>query len=55
VIERTEPDRHLFLAIPELAYVELFEDPIGQLMIEEEQLRVIVFDPQKEEIKKWIP
>jgi len=55
VMRKTEPDRQLFLAVPELAFVELFEEPVGQLLIEEEQLRIIVFDPQKSEIKKWVP
>ncbi len=55
VIEKTEPDRQLFLAVPQLAFVELFDEPVGRLLIEEEKLLVIVFDPQREEIKQWIP
>jgi hypothetical protein len=55
VMEKTEPDRQLYLAVPELAYVELFEEPVGRLLIEQEKLLLIVFDPRKEEIKLWLP
>ena len=55
VMRKTEPDRQLYLAVPQIAFVELFEEPIGRLLIEEEKLLVIVFDPKQKEIKKWIP
>lgn len=55
VIAKTEPDRQLYLAVPQLAFVELFEEPVGRLLIEVEKLFLIVFDPQREEIKQWIP
>ncbi|MEG4344734.1 hypothetical protein QUB70_15760 [Microcoleus sp. A003_D6] len=32
----------------------IFEEPIGQLMIEDEKLKLIVFDPNQEAIVKWI-
>ena len=55
VLNVNEPDRMLYLAVPEIAYVELFEEPVGRLMIETEKLFVIVFNPQKAEITRWIP
>ena len=42
-------------ALPLLAFVELFDEPVGRLLIEDEKLLLIVFDPQQEEIKQWIP
>jgi len=55
VMAKTDPDRQLFLAVPQLAFVELFDEPVGRLLIEEEELLLIVFDPQREEITQWIP
>jgi XisH protein len=55
VMTTTYPDRELYLAVPEVAFLELFNEPVGRLLIETERLRVIVFDPKKKEIKKWIP
>jgi hypothetical protein len=55
VLEKTEPDRELYLAIPEEILADLFEEPIGKLMLENQRLRLMVFDPFKEVILKWIP
>lgn len=54
VLENLEPDRELFLAVRQSIYIELFEQPIGKLLIESERVRLIVFDPVSEEILRWI-
>ncbi len=54
VLNQTEPDRDLYLAIRKAVFRELFEEPIGQLLIETEKLKLIVFDPHSEVIVKWI-
>lgn len=54
IIEKLEPDRKLFLAIRDSVYLELFEEPIGQLLIERESLRILVFNAKREEIVQWI-
>jgi hypothetical protein len=55
VLSRAEPERVLFLAIDEETYDNLFEEPIGELLLETRQIRLIVFDPQTETIRQWIP
>jgi hypothetical protein len=55
ILSRTEPDRVLYLAIREAVFVDVFEEPIGQVLLENQRVRLIVFDPQKEVIVKWIP
>ena len=55
VLKKTEPDRELYLAIPEEIFTDLFEEPIGKLMLENQRLRLMVFDPFMEVILKWIP
>jgi len=53
VLEQQEPDRVLYLAITYLVFDEIFSEEIGQLMLNETDLRLIIFDPQKEEIVQW--
>jgi hypothetical protein len=55
ILTRIEPDRMLYLAIREAIFVDLFEEPIGRILLENQRVRIIVFDPQAEEIVKWIP
>jgi len=54
VIRETEPDRELFLAIRQATFVELFEEPLGLLLNASERIRLIVFEPHKEEVVQWI-
>lgn len=55
VLRKTEPDRELYLAVPEEIFADLFEEPIGKLLLENQRFRLIVFDPSREVILKWIP
>jgi hypothetical protein len=50
---RSEPDRQLYLALDLLAF-DLFEEPIGQVLIENERLRLLVVDVQEEVVRRWI-
>ena len=52
---RAQPDRALFLAVNEEVYNNLFEEPIGELLLESRRIRLIVFDPHTETIRLWIP
>lgn len=54
ILARLEPDRPLFLALPEFAYDKLFaEAKVGEIVYEDEGLRLLVFDPIKEEVVEW--
>jgi len=54
VLEHTEPERMLYLAVPDEIFSDLFEEPIGRLIIEKHTIRLIVFDPVAEVIVQWI-
>ena len=54
-MQREHPDRELYLAIPETVYLSLFTEPDGTDLIEVADLRMIVFDPDSEEIRLWVP
>ena len=55
ILEERAPERELFLAVPESAFVTVFEEPIGSILIVKQRLRLIVFDKDKQEIVRWIP
>lgn len=55
VLAELEPHCLLYLALPIWAYGSLFEEPLGQLLLKNERLRLIVFEPEQESIKQWLP
>ncbi len=55
VLQEKEPERELFLAVRESVFVEVFQEPIGDILIRKGEVRLIVFDKAKEEILRWVP
>lgn len=55
VLSKVEPERILYLAVPEETFVDLFEEPIGKLLIENGRVRLLVFAPQEEVVRQWVP
>lgn len=55
VLVELEPEQTLYLALPTWAYESLFEEPLGQLLLKNQRLRLIVFDPEQEAIEQWLP
>lgn len=54
ILSENDADRSLYLAISDDVYWEIFNDPVGLLILEKEQMRLVVFDPVSERIVKWI-
>ena len=54
ILEETEPERLIYLAVRNSTYQEIFSEPIGVLTIQKSKLYLLVFDDEKEEIIKWI-
>ncbi len=54
-LQSSEPDRELWLAIPEIAYNNLFSNAAVEALRVNFHLKMIVYDPSKQEIVKWIP
>jgi hypothetical protein len=50
-----DPVRALFLAVPHLVVGNVFDEPIGRLLVKDQSLRIMGFDPQTEVITRWIP
>lgn len=55
VMTRTEPDRTLYLAVHKEVFLDVFEEPLGSLLIEDYRVPLVVFDSETEEIVRWIP
>jgi hypothetical protein len=53
-LDTQEPDRKLFLAVSEMAYVKYFEKPLFQLVVQRNKINLLVYQPDSEEIVKWI-
>ena len=54
LLERSEPERDLYLAVPQETFEDFFSMPLGQVAIEDQNLKLIAFDPAQEVIEKWI-
>lgn len=55
VLATTEPERVLYLAIPEEAMSGIFAEEIGQLMLKNRFRRLFVYETEQEKIIQWIP
>ncbi len=54
ILEEKEPHRLLYLAIIEDIFKEIFSEPIGDLVIKKNQIKLLVFDEEEEVISQWI-
>ena len=54
ILEFSEPERNIYLAVREEVYLDIFSEPIGQLLLRKKRLKLIVFDSSKEIIVRWI-
>jgi XisH protein len=54
VLKRDEPERILFLAVPSDTYETFFKHDLIDEIIQIHSLRIIVYNPNKEEIEQWI-
>jgi hypothetical protein len=55
ILAEVEPDREPYLAVPLHAYDGILKEPLGQLLIQREQVRLIIFDQKQGGIRQWIP
>lgn len=50
---RIEPERKLYLAVPQAVFVSTFEEPIVRPVVEDMNSAIVTFDPEEEEIVTW--
>ena len=44
----------LYLAVPEATWLDFFAEELPQLMIELNNIKLLIFEPSKEEVIRWI-
>jgi hypothetical protein len=54
VLAKTDPDRVLYLAVRKKTLRDVFEKPLGKLLLESHLVRVIGVDTQEGVIVRWI-
>jgi hypothetical protein len=55
LLDKVDPEREMYLAITDVAFDEIFSEPIGELVIDSLPLQLLVVDFEREEVKQWIP
>lgn len=53
-LSKQEPDRVLYLAIPKDTYDSFFIQPFIQEVLQQYQIKLIVFQPESEVITQWL-
>jgi hypothetical protein len=49
-----DPGRILYLAVPSAIYNDFFNLPFTKLVVSENNLKILIYDIEKEEIIKWL-
>ena len=52
-LKASDPERQLFLAVPEIAYNTFFQKEFPRMVIEQYQLELFVYDIENEVIVSW--
>ncbi len=55
LLEQIDPERKLYFAITDTTFNGIFSEPIGELVIRELPLRLLIVDVKAIEVKRWIP
>ena len=53
MLEETESQRVLYLAVPEETYISFFQTRLARIAVERHKVKMIVYNPVKEVIVKW--
>lgn len=54
ILIKQDPNRKLFLAVEQDVYNGILSEPIGRLVLSECAVPVLVFDPDRQEVVRWI-
>jgi hypothetical protein len=53
-LEEQEPNRIIYLAVPDETYQDFFQLPFIQRALLRYQVKLMIYDPKREEILQWI-
>jgi hypothetical protein len=54
-LSRVDPDRALYLALPEATMEGIYADKIADVLFDDKLVETVTFDPDEEVIVRWIP
>lgn len=54
ILQRTEPDRVLYLAIENNVYDGIFTEDFGRVVLDDFNVHMVIFDETEEVILKWL-
>lgn len=54
VMKRVDPGRKLYLALHEEAYQDFFTEPLGEILLSDYGVPLLIFEPNQEVILQWI-
>ena len=54
VLSRTEPDRELYMAVHEDVADGILAEPLGEAMLADFRVKLVVFDPNTGRVVRWI-
>jgi len=55
LLAQVDPERQLYLAVTTQVYDELFREPIGELVMRDLPLNLLIVDVESVEVNQWIP
>jgi XisH protein len=55
LLRRFDPHRPLFLAIPEDAWKTIFAEALGQIVVTDLSVRLLIVNPEQEVVIQWFP
>lgn len=53
-LEDEDPDRTLFLAVPADTFNDFFQEPFIQKVLNRKGIKLIVYQPESENVEQWI-
>jgi len=54
ILARQQPDRPLFLGVAGEVYDGILSEPLGQIVLTDLNIRVLVYDPVSRKVVRWI-
>ncbi len=55
LLNKTDPDREIYLAVTSRVYEQIFSEPIGKVVINDLPLHLLVINLKTVEVQQWIP
>ncbi|MFP4103812.1 element excision factor XisH family protein [Coleofasciculus sp.] len=55
LLKQVDPERELYLAVADTTFDGIFSEPIGDLVMRELPMKLLIVDVEAVEVKRWIP